>query len=91
MNKDYPTRLGNFFLLVGIAILFLFLASVFANEFNLTFLLLAVAALFLGFMLRNMVPPPEPTRFFGIRKVSQRSRQRREEKEKNRKKDLWQE
>ena len=80
MNKSLPSRLGTFFILVGCGLLILFTGSVFAREFNLLYLLLAATTLFLGFAFRRAVPPPEPTRFSGIRRLSQRSRQRREDK-----------
>ena len=90
MQNGYQARLGNFFILVGCAFLILFLASVFANEFNLLYLFITAGTLFIGFLLRSLAPRPEHSRFLGIRKASQRSRQHREEKEKERKNDLWQ-
>jgi len=81
MNNSILPRLGTFFILVGGGLLILFTSSVFAREFNILYLLLAIAVLFLGFILHRAAPRPEPSRFAGIRKVSQRSRQRREEKQ----------
>ena len=81
MNNPFSFRLGTFFILVGCGLLVLFTGSVFAREFNLATLLFATATLLLGFAFRRAVPPAEPTRFSGIRKLSQRSRQRREDKQ----------
>jgi hypothetical protein len=74
-------RLGSFFLLVGCGFLILFIGSVLAKETTISFLLFAAATMFLGYLLHNAAPRAEQTRFSGIRKASQRSRQRREEKQ----------
>jgi cytochrome c biogenesis protein CcdA len=81
MNNTIFPRLGTFFILVGCGLLVLFFGSIFTREFNILALLLAAAALFLGFVFHRAAPRPEPTRFSSIRKASQRSRQRREEKQ----------
>jgi cytochrome c biogenesis protein CcdA len=77
MNNDFLPRLGMFFFLVGFGLLILFTGSVFARESHLLYLLLGIAALSLGLFFRSKAPRPEPARFSGIRKVRQRSRQRR--------------
>jgi hypothetical protein len=81
MNNNSLPRVGTFFILVGCGLIILFIGSVLAKELSILYILLAAAALFLGFLLRRAAPRPEPTRFSGIRKLSQRSRQRREEKQ----------
>jgi Flp pilus assembly protein TadB len=81
MNNNLIPRLGTFLILVGCGLLILFVGSVLAKELILLYLLLAAAALFLGFVCRRAAPRPEPTRFSGIRKLSQHSRQRREDKQ----------
>jgi hypothetical protein len=73
--------MGTFFILIGCGLLVLFAGSIFAREFNILYLLFAIAALFLGSGLRRTAPRPEPTRFSGIRKARERSRQRREDKQ----------
>lgn len=80
MNDHLLPRLGTFFILMGCGLLFLFIGSTFAGEFSILFLLFAAAAFFLGFMFHRLAPHPEPTRFSTIRKMRQRSRQRKEEK-----------
>ena len=79
MNDHLLPRLGTFFILMGCGFLFLFIGSTFAGEFSILYLLLAAAALFLGFMFHRLAPHPEPTRFSTIRKMRQRSRQRKED------------
>ena len=81
MNIPFLPRLGTFFILVGCGLLVLFTGSVFAREFNLLYLLFAAASLLLGFSFRRVLPPPEPTRFSAIRRLSQRSSQRRIDKQ----------
>ena len=83
MGKTILPRIGTFFILVGCGLLILFTGSIFASEFSLSilYLLFAAATFLLGFLFRRSAPRPEPTRFSGIRKVSQRSRQRRDEKQ----------
>jgi hypothetical protein len=79
-NKILP-RIGNFFILIGCGLLILFIGSVLARETGIRFLLLAAGSMFLGYLFRRTAPHQEPTRFSSIRKASQRSRQRREEKQ----------
>jgi cytochrome c biogenesis protein CcdA len=81
MNDHLLPRLGTFIILVGCGLLILFFGSTFAGEFSILYLLFAAATLFLGFLFRRLAPHPEPTRFSAIRKMSQRSRQRKEEKQ----------
>jgi hypothetical protein len=80
MNNLF-SRLGSFFTLVGCALLILFIWSILAGEIHAAYFLFAAASLILGFIFHRAAPRPEPTRFEGIRKARQRSRQRREEKQ----------
>jgi hypothetical protein len=48
---------------------------------SILYLIFVAVSLFLGKVLRRTAPRPEPTRFSSIRKVRQRSRQRREDKQ----------
>jgi uncharacterized membrane protein len=81
MNNHLFPRLGTFFILIGFGLLILFIGSILAKEINILYLFFAVAALFIGSILHRAAPRPEPTRFSSIRKVHQRSIQRREEKQ----------
>ncbi len=81
MNNNLLPRIGTFFILIGCGLLIIFAGSIFAREFNLLYLLFAVATLVLGSGLRRMAPRPEPTRFSTFRKVRQRSRHHDEEKQ----------
>jgi hypothetical protein len=81
MVNNLLSRLGTFFILIGCGFLILFVGSVIAREFSILYLFLATTALLLGFVFHRAAPHPEPTRFSGIRKVSQRSRLRREDEQ----------
>jgi hypothetical protein len=81
MNNYLLPRVGTFFMLIGCGFLIIFIGSLFAGEFGILYLLFGGVSLFLGYVLRRLAPHPEPARFSGIRKISQRSRQRREEKQ----------
>jgi hypothetical protein len=80
MDKNELPRIGTFFIMVGCGLFILFTCSILARETNILFLLVAAVALFLGFAFRRKAPHQESTRFSGIRKIRQSSRQRREEK-----------
>jgi hypothetical protein len=79
MDNHLLSRLGTFFLLMGFGFIILFIGSVFARELNLVLLLFSAIALFLGFKFHRSAPRHESSRFSGIRKASQRSRQNRED------------
>jgi hypothetical protein len=80
MNNPLLTRLGTFFIFIGCGFLILFVGSIFAGELGILYLVFAAVALSLGRLFHRLGPHPEPTRFSSIRKISQRSRLRREEK-----------
>jgi hypothetical protein len=81
MDNNLLARIGTFFILIGCGLLILFVGSVFARDLSFLYCLLAVTALFLGYLLHRAAPRPESARFTGIRNASQRSRLRREEKQ----------
>jgi uncharacterized membrane protein len=79
MNNHPLSRIGTFFILVACGLFILFFGSVFAGDVSILSLLLAIAALFAGFVFHRSAPHPEPKRFSGLRNARQRSRLRREE------------
>jgi hypothetical protein len=79
-NSNLLPRIGTFFILIGLGLLTLFVISVMGNETNVIYLLLTIAALFLGYIFRRKAQPLESGRFGTIRRASERSRQRREER-----------
>lgn len=81
MINNLLPRLGTFLILVGFGFLVLFIGALLAGEINLLYLLPAVAAFFLGSVFHHAAPRPQSSRFSSVRKLSQRSHQRREEKQ----------
>ena len=75
-------RLGTFFLLVGLALLILFVASAMSKDTNGVYLPLSIIALGVGFLLRRNKPVNESGRFRILHQARERSRKRQEEKEK---------
>jgi hypothetical protein len=73
-------RLGTFFILVGLALLLLFVGSFLSKNTNINFLGAALVTLVLGFLLHKNREPTDSGRFKTLRKASERSNQRREEK-----------
>jgi hypothetical protein len=82
MENNLIRRLGTFFILIGLVLLLLFTGSVLSKDFQYIYLFLSAAALFLGFLFHRAAPRQESNRFAGVRKIRQRSRERREEKQK---------
>lgn len=81
MDNGITPRIGTFFILIGCALLVLFVGSILGDDTNIVYLLCSAVALFLGYAFRRSATRPEPTRFSAIRKANQRARQRREEKQ----------
>jgi uncharacterized protein YacL len=77
---EHRPRIGTFFLLVGLVLLILFLGSVMNKDFNILFLVLSITALFVAYVFRRRTPH-DSRRFGMIRRVSEHSRQRREERQ----------
>jgi hypothetical protein len=84
---DTRPRLGTFFILMGLGLLVMFIISVMGKEINVLYLILALAAFFLGFLLNRNRPVNDSGRFGAIRKASTQSRQRREERMSKKKQD----
>ncbi len=77
---EHRPRIGTFFLLVGLVLLILFLGSAMNKDTNVVFLVLAIVVLVLAYVFRRRTPQ-DSGRFGTIRRVSERSRQRREERQ----------
>jgi hypothetical protein len=65
MINEFVVRMGTFFILIGIGILILFLASEYAGQANFDYLFWAVLCVTLGIMLRRRKPPAPPSGRFG--------------------------
>jgi hypothetical protein len=79
MRNHLLSRLGSFFVLIGIGLLILFIGSLFAREFSILYFLSSAVTLSIGSLLHRAVPKTASTRFSSIRRLSQRSRQQRDD------------
>jgi hypothetical protein len=75
----HSSRLGTFFLLVGLLLLLLFVMSVLSKDMQVLFLLASFVCLSIAYIARPRRESQEGARFGTIRRLSQRSRERREE------------
>jgi len=85
-GPGFTPRLGTFFILVGLGFLVLFVLSVIGQDTKTAYLLLSIAALFLGYLFRRRAPKHDSGRFGTIRRIRERSRQRRQERMSRKKK-----
>ncbi len=70
MVNEFLIRIGTFFMLIGIGIFILFIASEFAGKTNFDYLCAAVLCVTVGIMFRRRKPPGPPSgRFSYIRKL----------------------
>jgi hypothetical protein len=76
----HSSRLGTFFLLVGLVLLLLFVMSVLSKDMQVLFLLAAFLCLSIAYVARPRHDSQEGARFGTVRRLSQRSRDRREER-----------
>jgi hypothetical protein len=86
MEKNLIARIGTFFILVGLALLVIFIGSIMSKEINGMYLLLSLSAIFIGFLFRRNKPVNESGRFGTIRRATERGRQRREDRMNNKQK-----
>jgi hypothetical protein len=73
-------RLGTFFVLVGLVLLVLYVGSVVTKDARTNYLLAGLVTLVLGLLLQQNQEHPDSGRFNAIRRASALSRQRREER-----------
>jgi len=81
MHTDFHRRMGTFFILVGLVLLLLFIASIKGQETNILYLLASLGALLLAYLSLRRVARPEPTRFAAIRKARSGASQRRADRQ----------
>jgi hypothetical protein len=88
MDGELVPRIGTFFLLVGTALMLIFIGSVLGHGTNLLYLLFGIVAIFMGAIFRRRAaPPPANTRFHSVRRARDYSRTRRQEREAGKHKD----
>jgi hypothetical protein len=79
MEKSMLVRIGTFFIIVGLALLVMFVGSIMSKEIHGIYLFLSFSAFVVGFLLRRNRPVSDSGRFGAIRRLSERSRHHREE------------
>lgn len=79
MDKHPRSRLGNFFIFLGLFLLILFIGAVVGKgENKVLYFLLSGTALFIGYLLNRRPPSDEPSaRFSAIRQGRERAKKRR--------------
>ena len=82
MNSDpFGVRVGTFFLVIGVGVMILFIASDLADQVDFDYLFIALFLLFIGWNLRRKkAPPPSAGRFAYVQKTRDNYRKNREEK-----------
>jgi len=81
MFREFLTRVGTFFILLGVGILVLFIASDSAGAANFDYLFWAMLAIIIGFFLhRNREPSPPADRFGVLRRFRGSGKDRKERK-----------
>ncbi len=80
MEKNLIARIGTFFILIGLALLVIYVGSIMSKDINGIYLLLSLSAIFVGWLLRRNKPVNESGRFGTIRRATERGRQRREDR-----------
>lgn len=81
MVEEFIIRVGTFFIVVGVGIFILFVASDYANMTNFDYLFWAVLSITVGILLRRRKPPPPPSgRFSLLHKMRERSEKHQEKK-----------
>ncbi len=81
MVEEFIIRIGTFFILIGVGIFILFVASDYANQTNFDYLFWAVLSVTIGIMLRSRKPSPPPSgRFSYLHKMRGDRNDHKEEK-----------
>jgi hypothetical protein len=82
-RKAFISRIGTFFILLGVLVVILFIASDLGDTTYFRYFFIGVFLLTAGFILKRMAAPPQPPskRFEGIRKIQQKRREAKITKE----------
>ncbi len=82
-RKAFISRIGTFFLILGVLVIIIFIATDIGDEAYFRYFFIGIILLSIGFILKRMsAPPPPPSkRFEGIRKIQQKSRDAKAKKD----------
>ncbi len=79
--EEFVIRVGTFFVVIGVGIFILFIASDYAHQTDFDFLFWSIISIAIGMLLRRRKPPPPPSgRFSSWHKWRERSKKHKEEK-----------
>jgi hypothetical protein len=81
-RKDFISRIGTFFFLIGIATMWLFVASDMQDTPAFIFFFVSIISFVLGWYFKRITAPPkkDPGRFSFLRKLIQKSREKKQKK-----------
>ena len=78
MIRELLVRIGTFFILIGLGVFILFVASDSAGQTNFDYLFWAILCVVLGIFLRRNKDPAQPSGRFGLfRRFQDQDRDRR--------------
>jgi hypothetical protein len=82
-RNAFISRVGTFFLLVGVLLMVIFVASDLGKEVQFRYFFMGVIGLLFGFYFKRIsaVPNPPSKRFEGLRKARQKQREARQKRE----------
>jgi hypothetical protein len=66
MVDEFIIRIGTFFIVIGVGIFILFVASDYANQTNFDYLFWAVLSITVGILFRRRKPAPPPSGRFSF-------------------------
>lgn len=79
--EEFVIRVGTFFIVVGVGIFILFIASDASHQTNFDYLFWSIIVVAVGMLLRRRKPPPPPSdRFSSWHKWRGGSKKHKEEK-----------
>ena len=87
-RKGFISRIGTFFLLLGLLVLVIFIASDVGKETYFGFFFIAALLFIVGVIFKRMSAEPAPPskRFEGIRKIQKQRREAKSKKQAEKKK-----
>ena len=81
--EEFIIRVGTFFIVIGVGIFILFIASDAAHQTDFDFLFWSIIAIAIGMLLRRRKPPPPPSgRFSTLRKWREGPKKNKKEEKK---------
>jgi hypothetical protein len=86
-RKEFISRIGTFFLLIGIGMMWLFVVSDMSNSTNFIFFVLSIVTLVTGWYFKRIAAPPPKagSRFEALRRMMQKQREAKAKKEADKK------